>query len=144
MIRFVTPANLLGTAAACVPTGVANGFPTGAQIIGDLFREDLCLDAPPRRLKRAWECSRPSIPGPDGRRRSFAKARGLEAALPILVGIASVRTARIRSNSTRTGKPPQETRRRHGDVLVAEASGEVIGVCQVMIFPHFQHTGGLL
>ena len=45
MIRFVTPANLLGLPAACVPTGVANGFPTGAQIIGDLFREDLCLDA---------------------------------------------------------------------------------------------------
>jgi amidase len=43
--RFVLPANLLGLPAACVPTGVANGFPTGAQIIGDLLREDLCLDA---------------------------------------------------------------------------------------------------
>lgn len=43
--RFVLPANLLGLPAACVPTGVANGFPTGAQVIGDLFREDLCLDA---------------------------------------------------------------------------------------------------
>lgn len=43
--RFVLPANLLGLPAACVPTGVANGFPTGAQIIGDLYREDLCLDA---------------------------------------------------------------------------------------------------
>ena len=43
--RFVLPANLLGLPAACVPTGVANGFPTGAQIISDLFREDLCLDA---------------------------------------------------------------------------------------------------
>jgi amidase len=45
MIRFVVPANLLGLPAACVPTGLANGLPTGAQIIGDLFREDLCLDA---------------------------------------------------------------------------------------------------
>ena len=45
MVRFVLPANLLGLPAACVPTGVANGLPTGAQIIGDLFREDLCLDA---------------------------------------------------------------------------------------------------
>jgi amidase len=45
MIRFVLPANLLGLPAACVPTGLANGLPTGAQIIGDLFREDLCLDA---------------------------------------------------------------------------------------------------
>ena len=39
------PANLLGLPAVCVPTGVANGLPTGAQIIGDLFREDLCLNA---------------------------------------------------------------------------------------------------
>lgn len=45
LFRFVLPANLLGLPAACVPTGVANGLPTGAQIIGDLFREDLCLDA---------------------------------------------------------------------------------------------------
>ena len=45
LFRFVLPANLLGLPAVCVPTGVANGLPTGAQIIGDLFREDLCLDA---------------------------------------------------------------------------------------------------
>jgi GNAT superfamily N-acetyltransferase len=36
----------------------------------------------------------------------------------------------------------EETRRRRGDVLVAEVDGEVVGVCQVVIFPHFQHTGG--
>lgn len=36
----------------------------------------------------------------------------------------------------------EETRRRDGDVLVAELDGEVVGVCQVLIFPHFQHTGG--
>ncbi len=35
----------------------------------------------------------------------------------------------------------QETRRRRGDVLVAEQDGEVVGVCQVMVFPHFQHAG---
>lgn len=45
MVRFTLPANLLGLPAACVPTGVANGLPIGAQIIGDLLREDLCLDA---------------------------------------------------------------------------------------------------
>jgi amidase len=45
LFRFVLPANLLGLPAVCVPTGVANGLPTGAQIIGDLFREDLCLNA---------------------------------------------------------------------------------------------------
>ncbi len=36
----------------------------------------------------------------------------------------------------------EETRRRRGDVLVADANGEVVGVTQVMVFPHFQHTGG--
>jgi GNAT superfamily N-acetyltransferase len=36
----------------------------------------------------------------------------------------------------------EETRRRRGDVLVAIHDGEVVGVCQVMVFPHFQHTGG--
>jgi GNAT superfamily N-acetyltransferase len=36
----------------------------------------------------------------------------------------------------------EETRRRRGDVLVAELDGEVVGICQVMVFPHFQHTGG--
>ena len=34
-----------------------------------------------------------------------------------------------------------ETRARRGDVLVAELDGEVVGVCQVMVFQHFQHTG---
>lgn len=34
------------------------------------------------------------------------------------------------------------TRRQHGDVLVADDDGEVVGVCQVIIFQHFQHTGG--
>ncbi len=36
----------------------------------------------------------------------------------------------------------QETRRRRGDVLVADEDGEVVGVCQVIIFQHFQHSGG--
>jgi amidase len=45
MFRFVLPANLMGLPAACVPTGVAGGLPTGVQVIGPRFREDLCLDA---------------------------------------------------------------------------------------------------
>jgi len=45
MYRFVLPANLLGLPAACVATGVANGLPTGVQVMGDMFREDVCLDA---------------------------------------------------------------------------------------------------
>lgn len=36
----------------------------------------------------------------------------------------------------------EETRRRRGDVLVADLDGEVVGICQVLVFPHFQHSGG--
>jgi GNAT superfamily N-acetyltransferase len=36
----------------------------------------------------------------------------------------------------------EETRRRRGEVLVALLNDDVVGVCQVMVFPHFQHTGG--
>jgi GNAT superfamily N-acetyltransferase len=36
----------------------------------------------------------------------------------------------------------QETRRRRGDVFVADEDGEVVGLCQVLIFQHFQHAGG--
>lgn len=35
-----------------------------------------------------------------------------------------------------------ETRARRGDVLVAVLGGAIVGVCQVIIFQHFQHTGG--
>jgi GNAT superfamily N-acetyltransferase len=36
----------------------------------------------------------------------------------------------------------EETRTRRGDVLVGELDGEVVGVCQILIFQHFQHAGG--
>jgi len=45
MMRFVLPQNLLGLPAACVPTGVDGGLPTGVQVTGRRFREDQCLDA---------------------------------------------------------------------------------------------------
>jgi len=45
LMRFVTPMNLLGLPVVCVPTGIASGLPTGVQVIGDRFREDLCLAA---------------------------------------------------------------------------------------------------
>jgi GNAT superfamily N-acetyltransferase len=35
-----------------------------------------------------------------------------------------------------------ETRARRGDVLVADGDGQVVGVCQVIVFQHFQHTAG--
>ncbi len=37
--------NFLGLPAAAVPTGLHEGVPIGVQIIGQRFREDLCLDA---------------------------------------------------------------------------------------------------
>ncbi|GGE17340.1 indoleacetamide hydrolase [Polymorphobacter glacialis] len=45
LMRFVVPMNLLGLPVVCVPTGMAGGLPLGVQIIGDRFREDLCLGA---------------------------------------------------------------------------------------------------
>ena len=43
--RLTGLVNLLGLPAAVVPVGVANGLAQGAQIIGDRYREDLCLAA---------------------------------------------------------------------------------------------------
>ncbi len=45
LFRFVLPANLMGLPAACVPTGVIEGLPVGAQLISRRLREDLVLDA---------------------------------------------------------------------------------------------------
>jgi GNAT superfamily N-acetyltransferase len=36
----------------------------------------------------------------------------------------------------------EETRRRRGEVLIAVMDDDVVGVCQLIVFPHFQHTGG--
>jgi amidase len=37
--------NFLGLPAALAPTGLADGRPTGVQLIGSRYREDVCLDA---------------------------------------------------------------------------------------------------
>ena len=39
------------------------------------------------------------------------------------------------------GAAVAHTRSQLGDVLVASFDGELIGVCQVLIFRHFQHVG---
>ena len=44
-MRLVVTVNLLGLPSAAVPVGVANGLPQGVQVMGSMFREDLCLDA---------------------------------------------------------------------------------------------------
>ncbi|MET8969631.1 amidase [Streptomyces hydrogenans] len=44
-MRLCTVSSLVGVPGVAVPTGTADGLPTGVQIIGRAFREDLCLDA---------------------------------------------------------------------------------------------------
>jgi len=43
--RLTGLVNMLGLPAAVVPAGVADGLPQAVQIIGDRYREDVCLDA---------------------------------------------------------------------------------------------------
>ncbi|MGW4435183.1 amidase [Streptomyces sp. NPDC004596] len=44
-MRLCTVTSLVGVPAVAVPTGLADGLPSGVQIIGRAFREDLCLAA---------------------------------------------------------------------------------------------------
>ncbi|MFG3506840.1 amidase [Streptomyces sp. NPDC047821] len=44
-MRLCTVTSFVGVPAVAVPTGLADGLPSGVQIIGRAFREDLCLDA---------------------------------------------------------------------------------------------------
>ena len=43
LMRPVLPANLLGTPAAVVPAGMAEGLPVGVQVMGDKYTELRCL-----------------------------------------------------------------------------------------------------
>lgn len=44
-MRLTVVVNVLGLPAVAVPTGLHGDLPTGIQIIGSRYREDLCLDA---------------------------------------------------------------------------------------------------
>jgi len=44
-LRLTVALNGLGLPAVAVPTGVVGGLPTGVQVIGARYREDVCLDA---------------------------------------------------------------------------------------------------
>ncbi|MFB7948350.1 amidase [Kitasatospora phosalacinea] len=44
-MRLCTVTSFVGVPGVAVPTGVADGLPTGVQIVGRAFREDLCLAA---------------------------------------------------------------------------------------------------
>ncbi|MFE7424224.1 amidase [Streptomyces sp. NPDC057545] len=44
-MRLCTVTSFVGVPAVAVPTGVADGLPSGVQIVGRAFREDLCLAA---------------------------------------------------------------------------------------------------
>lgn len=44
-MRFILPGNALGLPSVALPTGEADGLPTGIQIYADQWREDLCLQA---------------------------------------------------------------------------------------------------
>ncbi|MEU7040801.1 amidase [Streptomyces varsoviensis] len=44
-MRLCTVTSFVGVPGLAVPTGVADGLPTGVQIVGRAFREDMCLAA---------------------------------------------------------------------------------------------------
>ncbi|WP_433266148.1 amidase [Actinosynnema sp. CS-041913] len=44
-MRLCTATSFAGLPAVAVPTGLVDGLPTGVQLIGRAYREDVCLDA---------------------------------------------------------------------------------------------------
>ena len=43
LLRFISPANVLGLPSAAIPIGVKDGLPTGVQVYADRWRDDLAL-----------------------------------------------------------------------------------------------------
>lgn len=60
-MALCTATSFVGVPAVAVPAGSASGFPRGAQVIGRMFREDLCLDAA-EVIQNAFEQSTPIDP----------------------------------------------------------------------------------
>ncbi len=60
-LRFIAPGNVLGIPAVALPTGIADGLPTGIQVYADLYREDLCLHAAGI-IEAACDCPTPIDP----------------------------------------------------------------------------------
>lgn len=44
-MRLCTATSFVGVPGVAVPTGLVDGLPSGVQIVGRAFREDLCLEA---------------------------------------------------------------------------------------------------
>ena len=59
--RFALCANLLGLPAVAVPTGVLGGLPTGVQVLGTRFADDLCVSAA-EEIERAADSITPLDP----------------------------------------------------------------------------------
>jgi len=66
----------------------------------------------------------------------------VDAAIELLIDGTLYPSAEDAGNPEAYWNAALETRQRDGDVLVADADGLVVGVIQVIVFPHFQHTGG--
>lgn len=66
----------------------------------------------------------------------------LDAAVAILMGGSLTPGFEAPGQLVDYWRAAEETRRQRGEVLVAAEDGEVVGVCQVIIFQHFQHAGG--
>jgi GNAT superfamily N-acetyltransferase len=70
-------------------------------------------------------------------------ARGdVRAAIALLIGGSLTPEFERPDRPDEYWRAVEETRRQRGDVLVAAMEGEVVGVCQVIVFQHFQHAGG--